>query len=94
MGGPRIVFLTGAGISAESGISTFRDVNGLWKSQSVRELASPHGYALRPDVVHEFYDARRRQALEALPNAAHYAISDLSRELRTDGNRRSDLVVT
>lgn len=94
MSGPRIVVLTGAGISAESGISTFRDANGLWKNQSIRELASPRGYALMPDVVHEFYDARRRQALEALPNTAHYAISDLSRELRTDGDRRSVLVVT
>lgn len=94
MGGPRIVVLTGAGMSAESGISTFRDVNGLWKSQRIEEVASPRGYALRPDVVHEFYDARRRQALEALPNAAHYAISDLARELRTDGDRRSVLVVT
>lgn len=94
MGGPRIVVLTGAGISAESGISTFRDANGLWKSRSISELASPRGYALRPDVVLEFYDARRRQALAALPNAAHYAISDLSRELRTDGDRRSVLVVT
>lgn len=94
MAGPRIVVLTGSGISAESGISTFRDANGLWKSQSVRELASPSGYTLRPDIVHEFYDARRRQALEALPNAAHYAISDLARELRIDGDRRSVLVVT
>lgn len=94
MGEPRIVVLTGAGISAESGISTFRDANGLWKSRSISEVASPRGYAVMPDVVHEFYDARRRQALEALPNRAHYAIADLSRELRTGEDRSSVLIVT
>ncbi len=91
---PRIVVLTGAGVSAESGIATFRDSNGLWKNHRIEDVASPTAYARTPDLVHEFYDARRRQALEALPNAAHYALADLAQELRNTDGRKGVLIVT
>lgn len=91
---PRIVVLTGAGVSAESGIATFRDSNGLWKNHRIEDVASPTAYARTPELVHEFYDARRRQAQEALPNAAHYALADLARELRQSDGRKGVLIVT
>lgn len=91
---PRIVVLTGAGVSAESGIATFRDSNGLWKNHRIEDVASPTGYARTPELVHEFYDARRRQALETLPNAAHYALADLARELRSTNGRDGVMIVT
>ncbi|MHA6510700.1 NAD-dependent deacylase [Tessaracoccus sp. Y1736] len=72
---PAIVLLTGAGISAESGLSTFRDTNGLWRNHRIEEVASPHGFANNPELVHHFYDIRRRAALAAEPNAAHRALS-------------------
>lgn len=74
---PRIVVLTGAGISAESGISTFRDANGLWENHRIEEVASPRAFAANPDLVHRFYDARRAQLHEVSPNAAHWALSRL-----------------
>ncbi|MCB0694511.1 MAG: NAD-dependent deacylase [Saprospiraceae bacterium] len=73
----RIVVLTGAGISAESGISTFRDAGGLWEGHDVMEVASPEGWQRNPDLVLEFYNQRRRQALEVHPNKAHTALVDL-----------------
>lgn len=72
---PAIVLLTGAGISAESGLSTFRDTDGLWRNHRIEEVASPHGFANNPELVHHFYDIRRRAALAAEPNAAHRALS-------------------
>ncbi len=74
---PRIVVLTGAGISAESGISTFRDVNGLWEQHRIEDVASPEAFAANPDMVHRFYDARRAQLHTVEPNAAHYALARL-----------------
>ena len=73
----KIVVLTGAGISAESGISTFRDSNGLWKKYRFEELASPEGWARNPELVLEFYNMRRKQLFEVKPNAAHYALVEL-----------------
>ena len=64
----RVVVLTGAGVSAESGIPTFRDANGLWKNHRIEEVASPLAYGNTPDLVHEFYDLRRRGVLSARPN--------------------------
>lgn len=72
---PAIVILTGAGISAESGLSTFRDANGLWRNHRIEEIASPDGFARNPALVHKFYDLRRRAALEAEPNTAHRALA-------------------
>lgn len=70
----KIVVLTGAGMSAESGLKTFRDANGLWEGHDVMEVASPQGYARNPELVLEFYNQRRRQLLEVNPNAGHEAL--------------------
>ena len=75
-----IVILTGAGISAESGIRTFRDSNGLWESHRVEEVASPEGFSENPDLVLRFYNIRRAQMAEVEPNAAHLALARLERE--------------
>jgi len=74
-----LTILTGAGISAESGIKTFRDSNGLWENHSVTEVASPQGFKDNPQLVHDFYNARRAQATTVQPNAAHYALADLEK---------------
>ncbi|TCP63046.1 NAD-dependent deacetylase [Rhodovulum bhavnagarense] len=73
----KIVILTGAGISAESGLGTFRDIDGLWSRYDLDEVATPEGFARNPALVHEFYNARRRNAAEAIPNAAHAALARL-----------------
>jgi len=72
-----LVVLTGAGMSAESGIKTFRDEDGLWEGHDVLEVASPQGFASKPELVLEFYNQRRRQLLEVEPNEAHYALANL-----------------
>ncbi len=73
----KLVVLTGAGISAESGIKTFRDGDGLWEGYDVTEVASPEGWKKNPALVLDFYNMRRKQALEALPNAAHKGLAEL-----------------
>lgn len=73
----KIVVLTGAGISAESGLKTFRDANGLWEGHDVMEVATPKGWEKNMPLVLEFYNARRRQLLEVNPNAAHKALVEL-----------------
>ncbi len=75
----KLVVLTGAGISAESGIKTFRDSDGLWEGYDVTEVASPEGWKRNPALVLDFYNMRRKQALEASPNAAHRGLADLER---------------
>lgn len=72
-----VVVLTGAGISAESGIKTFRDADGLWEGHDVMEVATPEGWKKNTAKVLEFYNQRRRQLLQVEPNAAHYALSAL-----------------
>jgi NAD-dependent deacetylase len=72
-----IVFLTGAGISQESGITTFRDQNGLWENHKIEEVASPEGFAKNPQLVLDFYNARRKQLDEVHPNEAHILITQL-----------------
>jgi len=74
-----IVVLTGAGMSAESGLKTFRDADGLWEGHDVLEVASPEGFAANPELVLDFYNQRRRQLLEAGPNSAHIQLADLER---------------
>lgn len=69
-----IVIFTGAGISAESGIKTFRDSGGLWEEHRIEDVATPEGWKRNPEMVLEFYSQRRKQALEAKPNAAHTCI--------------------
>ena len=73
----KIVILTGAGISAESGLGTFRDVDGLWTRYDLNEVATPEGFARNPALVHDFYNARRANCLAASPNAAHEALARL-----------------
>lgn len=73
----KIVILSGAGVSAESGLSTYRGSNGLWKQHAWQELASPEGWRKNPQAVLEFYNERRAQAWQAQPNAAHRAIAQL-----------------
>ena len=71
----KIVILTGAGMSAESGIKTFRDAGGLWEGHDVMEVASPQGFAMNPELVLDFYNQRRRQLLEVQANSAHSALA-------------------
>jgi len=75
-----IFILTGAGISAESGLDTFRDQNGVWARYSIDEVATPEAFARNPDLVHEFYNMRRLTASQAQPNAAHGALAVLESE--------------
>lgn len=77
MSAPSIVILTGAGISAESGLGTFRDEGGLWAQHRIEDVATPEGFARNPQLVTDFYNARRAQAFEATPNAAHTALARL-----------------
>ncbi len=72
-----IVVLTGAGVSAESGLKTFRDSDGLWNGYNVYEVATPEGYKKNPELVLDFYNMRRREVAAALPNAAHIGIASL-----------------
>ena len=76
----RLVFLTGAGISAESGITTFRDSGGLWEQYPVMQVASIEGYEKDPALVIKFYNERRRQLLEVQPNDAHRLVAELERQ--------------
>ena len=76
----RIVILTGAGISAESGIDTFRSAGGLWEQHRVEDVATPEGFARNPDLVLGFYDLRRAALAHVAPNAAHHALARLQAE--------------
>lgn len=75
-----IVVLSGAGISAESGLKTFRDSDGLWNGYDVYEVASPIGWNKNPQLVLDFYNARRRDVAAALPNAAHTGLAELEKD--------------
>ena len=80
----KIVILTGAGISAESGLGTFRDEGGLWSQHRIEDVATPEGFARDPALVQGFYNARRVQAAQAQPNEAHRGLARLQREWRGD----------
>ena len=88
-----IVILTGAGISAESGIDTFRSEGGLWEKHRIEDVATPEAFIRDPDLVLRFYDMRRAAIQEAQPNAAHYALGRLEREWH-GGERGRVTVVT
>ena len=77
MPGKKVVALTGAGISAESGIPTFRDAGGLWEGYDVTDVASPEGWSKNPEMVLDFYNQRRKKALEVIPNPGHKFLADL-----------------
>jgi len=75
----KLVVLTGAGISAESGIATFRDSGGLWEGYDVTEVASPEGWHANQELVLDFYNQRRKNAIDAQPNAGHLALAELEK---------------
>jgi len=76
----KLVVLTGAGISAESGLKTFRDSDGLWEGYEVTEVATPRGWRKNPQLVLDFYNERRNNVAEAQPNAAHYGLAELEKD--------------
>ncbi len=80
----KIVVLTGAGMSAESGLKTFRDANGLWEGHDVMQVASPEGFAANPELVLEFYNQRRRQLKEVEPNEGHRSLVKLEEYFEVD----------
>lgn len=79
-----ISILTGAGISAESGVKTFRDHNGLWEGHDVMQVATPEGFEQDPELVLDFYNQRRRQLKTVLPNPAHQRLVDLEKQFKVD----------
>lgn len=76
----KLVISTGAGMSAESGLSTFRDSDGLWENYNVMDVASADGFRRNPKLIHDFYNARRRDVLAALPNAGHIGLAELEKD--------------
>lgn len=80
----RLVVLTGAGISAESGISTFRDSDGLWENYHVEDVATPEGFARNPQLVLDFYNQRRKELLSCKPNYGHVGLAELERFCQVD----------
>lgn len=76
----KLVVLSGAGISAESGLRTFRDSDGLWEGYEVTEVATPRGWRKNPKLVLEFYNERRKNVADAQPNAAHYGLAELEKD--------------
>lgn len=82
-----IVVLTGSGVSAESGVATFRDKGGVWAQYDFREVATPEGFAANPALVHQFYNERRRGVQAVEPNDAHRALAELERGLEARGGR-------
>src|SRR5688572_17009108 len=85
--GMNIFVLTGAGVSAESGLGTFGDKGGIWSRFDPMRLATPEAFARDPDAVHEFYNMRRRNLVNAEPNAAHYALARLEAALGDRGSK-------
>ncbi len=78
----KLVVLTGAGISAESGIKTFRDADGLWENHDIQEVATPEGFRKNPALVLKFYNDRRRQLFDVEPNAGHIALVELEKQYK------------
>ena len=88
-----IVVLTGAGISAESGIKTFRASDGLWENHRVEDVATPEAYERNPELVHRFYNERRRQLLSGIePNKAHTVLAELGKQLSASSTRSLTVV--
>jgi NAD-dependent deacetylase len=79
--GTRLLVLTGAGVSAESGVPTFRDANGLWESHPIEKVATPEGFAEDPRLVWRFYSERRRKAKAVHPNPGHHALAEAERRM-------------
>lgn len=81
---PKVIVLTGAGVSAESGIKTFRESGGLWENYKIEDVATPEGFYANPELVYEFYNMRRRQAKLCEPNRGHLALAELEELLGHD----------
>jgi NAD-dependent deacetylase len=79
----KIIILTGAGISAESGLQTFRDADGLWEGHSIEDVATPEAWTRNPELVQNFYNERRQAVLDAKPNPAHLALAELEKHFDT-----------
>ncbi len=79
----KIIILTGAGISAESGLKTFRDADGLWEGYNIEDVATPEAWRRNPVLVQNFYNERRKSVIAAQPNAAHYALAELEKHFDT-----------
>tara|TARA_B100001123_G_C15076137_1_gene933725 strand:- start:123 stop:833 length:711 start_codon:yes stop_codon:yes gene_type:complete len=79
----KVVILTGAGVSAESGVKTFRDNDGLWENHRIEDVATPEAWMLNPNLVWKFYQARRNQLLDVEPNPAHIAIAKMESEIES-----------
>lgn len=79
----KIIILTGAGISAESGLNTFRDADGLWEGYNIEDVATPEAWQRDPDLVQNFYNERRKSVMDAKPNAAHIALARLEEKFDT-----------
>lgn len=77
----KIVIFSGAGMSAESGISTFRDSNGLWENYNIEEVATPQAWVKDPDLVTRFYNERRKNIIACTPNSAHLAIAEIEKQV-------------
>lgn len=75
----RIAVLTGAGMSAESGISTFRDSDGLWEKHRIEDVATPEGFNKNPQLVLDFYNQRRKELLNCKPNAGHIGLAEMEK---------------
>ncbi|MBB36505.1 MAG: NAD-dependent protein deacylase [Hirschia sp.] len=86
----QIVILTGAGISAESGLGTFRDKDGIWTRVNLEDVATPEGFARNPDMVHEFYNKRRSDLTTAKANPAHFALARLEQQIGQLAKRPAD----
>ena len=82
--GERVFVLTGAGVSAESGVPTFRDAGGLWEQHRIEDVATPEGFWRDPELVWRFYSERRKRAREVRPNAAHVALAQLEQRIGGD----------
>lgn len=80
----KLVVLTGAGISAESGLKTFRDSDGLWEGYNIYDVATPEAWERNPELVQEFYNERRRQVLAAKPNLAHQVLAELEKDFEVE----------
>jgi NAD-dependent deacetylase len=77
----KIVVFTGAGVSAESGLQTFRDSNGLWEGYNVQDVATPRAWKKNPSLVLQFYNERRKNVLDAKPNEAHLVLAALEKKI-------------
>ena len=82
-----VVIMTGAGISADSGVRTFRDAGGLWEGHRPEDVATPEAWVRDPAMVWRFYQARRAQLRTVDPNAAHHALADFGRQVESAGHR-------